>query len=78
MELKCYKLHNLLAQDSNPPASWTDERCVGYFVWAYHVIDGLRGTNEYLEHQLDLLFDKKLLTKDSYLLTEQLESYYEM
>ena len=38
---------------------WTENRVKEYFVWAFKVVEGLRGTNEKLEKQLDLLFEKR-------------------
>lgn len=72
------KLDNLSQQDTSPPESWSDEIKMGYFVWSYYVVDGLRRTSQYLEERLDRLFDQKLITKDPSLLKEQLESYYEI
>ena len=47
------KLHNL---SDEPPLSWDAPRVQGYYVWAYHVVAGLRGTNAPLEAALDMFF----------------------
>lgn len=36
----------------------------GYFVWAYKVIEGLRGTNKNLEDKLDELFEGQITIED--------------
>eukprot|EP00012_Vannella_robusta_P013855 CAMPEP_0206211306 /NCGR_PEP_ID=MMETSP0166-20121206/18056_1 /ASSEMBLY_ACC=CAM_ASM_000260 /TAXON_ID=95228 /ORGANISM="Vannella robusta, Strain DIVA3 518/3/11/1/6" /LENGTH=204 /DNA_ID=CAMNT_0053633129 /DNA_START=1047 /DNA_END=1661 /DNA_ORIENTATION=- len=54
----CDKLYNLKDILSNPPTFWSAERCQGYFVWSYNVIEGIRGTNAPLEAALDELFQK--------------------
>lgn len=38
---------------------WTAERVQEYFLWAYDVVEGLRGTNKALEGELDLIFKAK-------------------
>lgn len=50
------KLYNLRDLDKELPIAWTKERSDEYFVWAKKVVDNLRGTNEKLENQLDVLF----------------------
>jgi len=50
------KLFNLRDLVSIPPKGWNINRIQGYYVWAYKVIEGLRGTNSYLEKSLDDIF----------------------
>lgn len=50
---KLYNLRDLLV---TPPLGWSAPRIHGYFVWAFHVIAGLRGTNAVLESELDKVF----------------------
>lgn len=50
------KLHNLTDLLNNPPKGWNKDRVQGYFIWAYKVIEGLRGTNQYIEESLDDIF----------------------
>ena len=52
------KLHNCSDLLINPPESWSTEYIKGYFVWSWYVVNGLRGTNEYLENALDDVFSK--------------------
>ena len=54
------KLHNLRSLDSDEgvPVGWEDERVHEYFIWAYNVVKGLRGSNAYMEMELDKLFKK--------------------
>jgi len=53
------KLYNLRDLNRCTPTGWTEKRVKEYFVWAFKVVEGLRGTNEKLEKQLDLLFEKR-------------------
>ncbi|XP_013107766.1 guanosine-3',5'-bis(diphosphate) 3'-pyrophosphohydrolase MESH1 [Stomoxys calcitrans] len=50
------KLDNLRDLQTTLPNSWTEERREHYFIWAKKVVDNLRGTNIYLEAQLDDVF----------------------
>lgn len=51
------KLHNLRDFISGHiPHGWTVKRVQGYFVWAYFVVEGLRGVNAKLEGELDKVF----------------------
>lgn len=50
---KLYNLRDLLV---TPPVGWSASRIHGYFVWALHVVAGLRGTNAALEAELDKVF----------------------
>lgn len=52
------KLYNLRDLDRQIPVGWTEERVAEYFRWAKEVVEGLRGTNPTIEHELDLLFTK--------------------
>ncbi|XP_073819128.1 metazoan SpoT homolog-1 [Musca autumnalis] len=50
------KLDNLRDLEKCLPNGWTQERREEYFSWAKKVVDNLRGTNIYLESQLDNIF----------------------
>ncbi|XP_075154418.1 metazoan SpoT homolog-1 isoform X2 [Haematobia irritans] len=50
------KLDNLRDLQNNLPTGWTEERRENYFIWAKKVVDNLRGTDVYLEAQLDEIF----------------------
>lgn len=50
------KLYNLRDLERCKPVGWTDTRVEEYFKWAAQVVAGCRGTNEYLEGELDKLF----------------------
>jgi hypothetical protein len=50
---KLYNLRDLLV---TPPVGWSPARIHGYFVWALHVVAGMRGTNAVLEAELDKVF----------------------
>merc|ERR1719247_3507427 len=52
------KLYNLRDLERCTPQGWTQERVQQYFVWAQQVVAGCRGTNQYLESQLDNIFSK--------------------
>lgn len=67
------KLYNLRDLRSSPPSNWTPDRVRGYFVWAHHVVDGLRGTNAKLESELDALFAAIIPTQPS--IQQQLDEY---
>ncbi|XP_078667078.1 guanosine-3',5'-bis(diphosphate) 3'-pyrophosphohydrolase MESH1-like [Branchiostoma floridae x Branchiostoma belcheri] len=53
------KLYNLRDLERATPEGWTAERVTEYFRWAAQVVEGLRGTNQALEHILDELFKAK-------------------
>jgi len=53
------KLYNLRSINQYIPQGWTEERATEYFKWAKQVIDGLRGTNDRLEAELDALFAER-------------------
>lgn len=56
------KLYNLRDLKKATPTGWTNKRKEEYFEWAKKVVDGLRGTNETLEKELDKIFaDRGLL-----------------
>lgn len=58
------KLYNLRDLDRTIPEGWTADRATKYFHWAAQVVDGCRGTNDFLERELDRLFIKwKVLSK---------------
>ena len=54
------KLHNLRSLDSADgiPVGWEEQRINEYFIWAFNVVKGLRGTNAMMEKELDKLFQK--------------------
>lgn len=52
------KLYNLRDLERCTPVGWTDTRVKEYFKWAAQVVAGCRGTNAYLEGELDKLFTK--------------------
>jgi len=54
---KLYNLRELLA---GIYPNWSLRIIQGYFVWAFHVVKGLRGTNGPLEHELDEVFKSEL------------------
>ncbi|AYV85801.1 MAG: putative guanosine-3',5'-bis(diphosphate) 3'-pyrophosphohydrolase MESH1 isoform X1 [Satyrvirus sp.] len=70
------KLDNLTDLLTSIPQGWSDDRVIGYFAWSYKVIQGLRGTNEYLERELDNIFKKKFDPTDN--LDMCLEKYYQL
>lgn len=67
------KLDNLTDLLESPPKDWDQERVRGYFIWAYKVIEGLKGTNSHLEEKLDVLF-RKVLFPD---VETELEIFYQ-
>lgn len=67
------KLYNLRDLRTSPPPNWSSDRVAGYFVWARHVVDGMRGTNAHLESELDALFAAVIPTQPS--LQQQLDAY---
>lgn len=54
------KLYNLRDLDSvdGTPAGWEEKRVHEYFVWAFNVVKGLRGSNAVMEMELDKIFQK--------------------
>jgi len=52
------KLYNLTDLLRVPPSGWSERRIEEYFVWAYKVVNNLRGTNFELEAKLDEVFKK--------------------
>ena len=52
------KLYNLRDLDSvdGTPAGWEEKRVREYFVWAFNVVKGLRGSNVVMEMELDKIF----------------------
>lgn len=61
------KLHNLRSLDepNGTPVGWGKERVHQYFVWAYNVVKGLRGSNSAIERELDVLFQKRGVSDQS-------------
>jgi (p)ppGpp synthase/HD superfamily hydrolase len=47
------KTSNLHSISHSPPKGWGLERKREYFAWAYDVVAGCRGVNEYLEKEFD-------------------------
>ena len=54
------KLHNLRCFESadGVPGRREKQRINEYFIWAFNVVKGLRGTNAMMEKELDKLFQK--------------------
>ena len=54
------KLYNLRDLDSpdGVPDGWEEKRVTEYFVWAFNVVKGLRGSNAAIELELDKIFQK--------------------
>lgn len=50
------KLNNLRDLERGTPIGWTEERVQEYFEWSSKVCKGLKGTNQFLEDELDELF----------------------
>lgn len=53
------KLYNLRDLKRATPVGWSESRAQEYFEWAAKVVKGLRGVNQYMEDQLDKLFDER-------------------
>lgn len=53
------KLYNLRDLNRATPEGWTEDRVEAYFIWAKEVVDGLKGTNDKLEKELDDIFRKR-------------------
>lgn len=53
------KLYNLRDLKRCTPQGWTAERVQEYFIFAFNVVKGLRGTNETMEKELDTLFKER-------------------
>ncbi|XP_045613030.1 guanosine-3',5'-bis(diphosphate) 3'-pyrophosphohydrolase MESH1 [Procambarus clarkii] len=58
------KLYNLRDLDRVMPENWTQKRVEEYFHWAAQVVAGCRGTNVFLEKELDKLFIKRKVPID--------------
>ena len=54
---KLYNLRDLDGPDG-PPVGWDQSRVEEYFLWAFNVVRGLRGSNACMESELDKLFKK--------------------
>lgn len=72
----CDKLDNLSDISDDPPKDWSPKRCYGYFVWAYEVVQGLRGTNKALEDKLDEIFKRVLGNPSRDSRFKELNDYY--
>lgn len=70
------KLDNLSDLAKNPPVSWNSDEIIGYFCWCYLVVENLRGTNEYLERELDTLFVTHIPVNDKSQILEIVHKYY--
>lgn len=57
------KLSNLGDMRERPPLSWDNERIQGYFVWAYHVLESMFDTNQFLAEELKAVFSGNFLYK---------------
>ncbi|XP_063227533.1 guanosine-3',5'-bis(diphosphate) 3'-pyrophosphohydrolase MESH1 [Bacillus rossius redtenbacheri] len=53
------KLYNLRDLERSVPEGWTIQRVEEYFQWAQKVVQGLRGTNIYIEQTLDDIFKRR-------------------
>lgn len=53
------KLYNLRDLCRGTPRGWTFKRVGDYYEWAKKVVDGLRGTSEPMENELDKIFMAK-------------------
>ena len=53
------KLYNLRDLEHAAPVGWSEQRVKEYYIWASQVIDGLRGTNEQIEKELDKILMMK-------------------
>lgn len=53
------KLYNLRDLNRSTPKGWSERRVQEYFQWAFQVVNGLQGTNEVMEKQLDQLFKQR-------------------
>ena len=51
------KIYNLRDLQRATPKGWTLERVQTYFHWAKQVTEGCRGVNDFLERQLDAIYD---------------------
>lgn len=60
------KLYNLRDLIECAPDKWTVERIQGYFVWAYLAINEIRGTNKFLEDELNKAFNSQFKFDDMY------------
>ena len=58
------KLYNLRDLERVTPDGWTERRVQEYFVWASHVVAGLKGANDKLESALHELFLKRNITEE--------------
>ena len=58
------KLYNLRDLERSVPVDWSEERVREYFIWAWKVVKGLRGTNPKIEAKLDEIFQRKGITSD--------------
>ena len=54
---KLYNLRDLDGPDG-PPVGWDQSRVEEYFLWAFNVVRGLRGSNACMESELDKLFKR--------------------
>lgn len=52
------KICNLRDIIASPPAPWSSERKLAYFIWARDVVAGLRGVNRQLESAFDEVFNR--------------------
>ncbi|KAF5270475.1 hypothetical protein FQA39_LY08353 [Lamprigera yunnana] len=76
------KLYNLRDLEHAVPKGWTGQRVEEYFSWSKKVVEGLRGSNEEMEHSLDKLFQKRNIEvieckESSYLRFEQVSAIIE-
>ncbi|XP_014276418.1 guanosine-3',5'-bis(diphosphate) 3'-pyrophosphohydrolase MESH1 isoform X3 [Halyomorpha halys] len=53
------KLYNLRDLQRVTPVGWSEQRVKEYYAWSAQVIEGLRGTNEAIENELDKILKTK-------------------
>ena len=53
------KLYNIRDLERCLPKGWTETRRNEYFEWAAKCVKGLRGQNETIEKELDVVFERQ-------------------
>lgn len=56
------KLYNLRDLERCTPQGWSEMRVQEYFQWAAKVVAGCKGTNSFLEGELEKLFTHRNIT----------------
>lgn len=71
------KLSNISDLDSNPPPAWSKAEIKGYILWAHTVCEQMKGTNDIVETQLNVIFKRHgLHIMDKQERMDRLEDYY--